>query len=586
MLQGDLKGVKQSWVEALKELEDLATPAEEFMPEEATLRICEISGGMNREISLFLNRGGRVLAVSVGGLDRVELPELRENRSERFVSGVRCLHTHPGGDPTLSAVDLQSLRALRMDAMAAIGVGEGGRPTGLCAAFLDAQDGELAVREYGPYPFRRVPQGELMERIAAAEAAVRALPVFEAVTAERERAVLFGIDHGDSEDSLRELERLADTAGADTVHVELQRRAKPENATYLGRGKLAELALIVQAEEADLAICDDELTGVQIKNLEELLGVRVIDRTALILDIFAARARSREGKLQVELAQMRYRLPRLLGLGSVLSRQGGGIGTRGPGETQLEVDRRRIRRRIYELTEQIEAVKRQRDQRRTRVRKGELPVVALVGYTNAGKSTLLNRLSGAEAYVADQLFATLDPVMRRAQLDEDTEVLLVDTVGFVNKLPHDLVEAFRSTLEEAVYADLLVHVADGASPEREMQMRVVRGVLEELGAEAPQILAVNKSDLAQAGEEGGIPISAVTGAGIEELKAEIRRRVAQETREGEWLIPYDRGAVLARLHDAGKVLEQSYEEDGVRVRAVLPLADYERLKASLEGADA
>ena len=286
----------------------------------------------------------------------------------------------------------------------------------------------------------------------------------------------------DSEDSLDELASLAETAGAMVITRVLQNRMRPDPATFIGSGKAEELQLTCQTLEIDLAIMDDELTGAQQRNLENALGVRVIDRTALILDIFAQRAQSSEGKLQVELAQMKYRLPRLTGMGTVLSRLGGGIGTRGPGETQLEVDRRRIRRRIDDLEMQLREIKKQRDMRRARREKNGQITVALVGYTNAGKSTLLNALSGADVLVEDKLFATLDPVMRRVELPENRECLVVDTVGFIRKLPHQLVQAFRSTLEEALFADLLVVVSDLSSPHYAQQRATVFEVLNDLGA--------------------------------------------------------------------------------------------------------
>ena len=321
-----------------------------------------------------------------------------------------------------------------------------------------------------------------MREIEAAEERVKRAIERGGLTETAERAMLISTD---SEDSLDELAALAETAGALVVSRVLQKRQRPDPGTFIGSGKAEELALNCQALEVDLAILDDELTGAQQRNLENALGVRVIDRTALILDIFAGRAQSAEGKLQVELAQMKYRLPRLVGLGQSLSRLGGGIGTRGPGETRLEVDRRRVRRRIDDLENQLADLKRQRDMRRARREKQDKTVVALVGYTNAGKSTLLNALSGADVLVEDKLFATLDPVMRMVALPENRECLLVDTVGFIRKLPHQLVEAFHSTLEEALCADLIVVVSDVSSPFYRQQRETVFSVLDQLGAGGP-----------------------------------------------------------------------------------------------------
>jgi GTP-binding protein HflX len=334
--------------------------------------------------------------------------------------------------------------------------------------------------------------------------------------------------------------------------------------------------------EIDLAILDDELTGAQQKNLENILGVRVIDRTALILDIFAQRAQSAEGKLQVELAQMKYRLPRLQGMGTVLSRLGGGIGTRGPGETRLEVDRRRIRRRIDDLEGQLKEIKKQRDLRRARREKTGQTTVALVGYTNAGKSTLLNALSGADVLVEDKLFATLDPVMRQVELPENRRCLVVDTVGFIRKLPHQLVQAFRSTLEEALYADLLVVVSDFSSPEYAAQRATVFEVLNDLGAgDKPILEALNKADRVNVTgmiePADAILISAKQGRGLEALKAEISRRIASMRHRAELLIPYDKGSVLSLIHSKGQVLSEEYTDTGTKVVALLDAALYQRV---------
>ena len=366
----------------------------------------------------------------------------------------------------------------------------------------------------------------------------------------------------------------------------IERISSAGPATFIGSGKAEELALTCQTLEIDLAVLDDELTGAQQRNLENALGVRVIDRTALILDIFAQRAQSAEGKLQVELAQMKYRLPRLTGLGTSLSRLGGGIGTRGPGETRLEVDRRRIRRRIDDLEAQLKDLKRQRDLRRARREKTGQTTVALVGYTNAGKSTLLNALSGANVLVEDKLFATLDPVMRQVELPENRSCLVVDTVGFIRKLPHPLVQAFKSTLEEALLADLLVVVSDLSSPHYPQQRETVFRVLDELGAaDRPILEALNKADAAHIGgmiePADAILISAKNGTGLDKLKAEISRRIAALRHRVELTVPYNRGNVLSLIHEKGQVLSEDYAEDGTRVTALLDAALYQRVVGML-----
>jgi GTP-binding protein HflX len=339
--------------------------------------------------------------------------------------------------------------------------------------------------------------------------------------------------------------------------------------------------------ELDLAIFDDELTGAQARNLEEILGCRVIDRTALILDIFARRAQSYEGKLQVELAQMKYRLPRIQGLGVALSRLGGGIGTRGPGETQLEADRRRIRNRITDLERDLRQLTRQREQRRARRRKVDQTIVALVGYTNAGKSTLLNALCGADALVEDKLFATLDPMLRNMALPGNRECLLADTVGFIRKLPHQLVQAFKSTLEEAVSADLILIVSDAASPDYAAQREVVADVLSELGAAGkPTMEALNKADALKELPEaakGAIPISALTGYGLDELRHEIGSRLAKLSHKARLTVPFNQGAVLSLIHERGQVLNEEYTPEGTVATCVIDGALYRRIESMLDG---
>ena len=393
----------------------------------------------------------------------------------------------------------------------------------------------------------------------------------------------------DSERSLEELARLADTAGAIVVGAMLQKKTRPDTATYIGSGKAEELALDCQAKDADIVIFDDELSGVQTRNLEDVLrGVKVLDRTTLILDIFAQRAQSREGRLQVELAQMAYQLPHLMGHGVSMSRLGGGIGTRGPGETRLEMDRRCIRRRMSDLRREIKELEDQRSLRRSRREKNRVPVVALVGYTNAGKSTLLNALSDANVLAEDKLFATLDPVVRTVKLPSGGEFLLVDTVGFISKLPHALVDAFRSTLEEALLADILLIVSDGASEEMLHQHDVVLEVLSSLGAQdRPMIDVVNKVDLLENRPEwpGAFFISAKTGEGVEALLEEVKRRIRGVQRRLRVQIPYAQGALTSMLHSSGSVLSEEYTDSGAVIEAMADDALYGRLAARL-GEDA
>jgi GTP-binding protein HflX len=366
---------------------------------------------------------------------------------------------------------------------------------------------------------------------------------------------------------------LVDTAGADESARVIQQRNAPDPATYVGKGKAGEVRDVSNAVDADTVVFDEELSPAQSRNLEKLLGRTAIDRTAVILDIFAQNARTQEGKAQVELAQLRYRLPRLRGRGRSLSQQAGGIGTRGPGETQLEVDRRRVLRRVSKLEAELKVLsKNRRTQRRARAR-GRLSTVSLVGYTNAGKSTLLNQLTNAGVGVEDRLFATLDPRTRRLDLPGGESVLVSDTVGFVRKLPHQLVEAFRSTLEVVTESDLLVHVVDSASAEPEAQIEAVRTVLAEIGADhVPELLAFNKADVTREAKRlaeryaGSVIISATTGEGIDVLLEAIGDRLRAISLVVELVIPYERGDVLAAVHREGEVLVESHDDSAARLR--------------------
>ncbi|HEX9540936.1 MAG TPA: GTPase HflX [Streptosporangiaceae bacterium] len=405
-----------------------------------------------------------------------------------------------------------------------------------------------------------------------------------------ERVILVGVwtegTLANAENSLRELSRLAETAGSVVLDGLVQRRGRPDPATYIGSGKAAEIASLVTSLAADTVICDGELSPSQLRRLEGVVKVKVIDRTALILDIFAQHARSKEGKAQVELAQLEYLLPRLRGWGESLSRQaggrvagGGGIGTRGPGETKIETDRRRIRTRTAKLRRQLAEMSVGRKvQRRQRSRR-EVPAVAIAGYTNAGKSSLLNRLTGAGVLVDDSLFATLDPAVRRARTPSGRWFTLTDTVGFVRHLPHQLVEAFRSTLEEVAESDLIVHVVDGSDADPQAQIAAVREVLGEIGAgRVRELVVINKADAAdpieveglRLKERGSVVVSARTGAGLADLVAAIEAALPQRDREVTAVVPYGRGDLVARAHSEGEVLAVRHGQDGTELIARLP----------------
>lgn len=397
---------------------------------------------------------------------------------------------------------------------------------------------------------------------------------------EKEKALLVSVDTGefDAEVSIDELEELAHTAGAEVLGKLIQKRERPEAATFVGAGKLAEIIAFCSAQDVDLLIFDSELTPSQQRNLEKLTGVRVIDRTMLILDIFAARARTGEGKLQVELAQLKYSLPRLAGQGQSLSRLGGGIGTRGPGESKLESDRRHINRRIQKLEEQLRELEKRRDLLRRRRRKDGVQTVAIVGYTNAGKSTLMNALTKAGVLAEDKLFATLDPTSRALTLPDGRKVMLVDTVGLIRRLPHKLVEAFKSTLEEAAQASVILNVCDASDEHCSEHLEVTKKLLDELGcASTPVVSVMNKCDLV--GNIYSMPtfgktvlISALCERGFDELLAAIQKELPQTRKTASLLIPFKNGAAAARIRDEGVVHEEEYREDGLFMRATVEMS--------------
>lgn len=584
-INGNISGIRDVLLEEMKTLYDMDQPAGTFASRELLEAMCAFTGRINREISVYISRAGLIKDVSVGDDRTVSMPEMRLVRNIDRLSGVRCIHTHPNGSGYLSDVDLGTLNAMRLDSMCAIGVKEG-QPTSFYAAFV----GEVVNEErkpliYGPLRYDRLPQRGLLDAILEADQRLKA-PAMDVAAARPERAILVGIENNEGYDTLSELEELAKTAGVEVIRRESQKKRAMDSATYIGSGKADELRLLASATEADLFIFDDELSAIQIRNLEDILCTPVIDRTMLILDIFATRATSREGRLQVELAQLQYRLPRLLGTGLALSRQGAGVGARGPGEKKLEIDRRRIRRRIYELKEELKEVEGQRSLRRTARKKTGMPLLALVGYTNAGKSTLLNALTNASVLAEDKLFATLDPVVRQITLPQGTACILSDTVGFINKLPTDLVEAFRSTLEEVRDADLILHVIDSSCPHYEVQMQVVDEVLTSLGAgNTPRIDVYNKVD-----KEGALPahrgnfvhISALTGRGLEELLAKAEEALNQGQRLMELFIPYEKYDAMQSLRAAGNILEETHEETGTRVKVLIAEDKLWKVKRSLE----
>lgn len=411
-----------------------------------------------------------------------------------------------------------------------------------------------------------------------------------------ERVVLVGIclaDNDDTEDSLLELAELVETAGAQAVGVTVQNRDSIHPGTYVGKGKLEELRQMVAELEADGIVCDDELSPAQLRNMEEALECKVMDRTLVILDIFASRASTSKGKIQVELAQLKYRMTRLTGLGISMSRLGGGIGTRGPGEKKLEMDRRLIKGRIAQLNQELKQVQRHREVTRGQRERSKVKVAAIVGYTNAGKSTLLNQLTDASVLEEDKLFATLDPTTRNLRLDSGQEVLLTDTVGFIRKLPHHLIEAFRSTLEEAKYADIIIHVVDASNPQMEKQMHIVYETLRSLGVSGKKTITLfNKQDKVE-GEgqaadfqaDKALKISARTGEGLGLLKEALEEILREDKQLLEGVFPYGEGSQVSLIRKHGELLEEAYQEDGIYVKAFVPVELYKGLEMKMAKAE-
>lgn len=591
-IKGNIKGIRDSVIAELQKLYDMQSP--QLVSQELAVKLADITEYINREISVYITRSGQIIEIAVGDNATVELPSFSGRRGAGRLSGIRCIHTHPGGNPYLSGVDISALKNNKYDAMVAIGVlspdfTKSELTFGLITG-IDSNENYTAEC-YGPYSIEDAENINFVNTVSTIERILNKQTGTASLQVMSERAILIGMEWGRNDslwtvdNSLEELKQLADTAGATVIKKFIQKRPKPDPAFFIGRGKVQELALYAQQENIDLCIFDDELSPAQQRNIESVMGIRILDRTALILDIFAQRARTNEGKLQVELAQLQYTLPRIMGKGLMLSRLGGGIGTRGPGETKLEVDRRRIRDRIAFIKDQIEKVKAVRSLHRSNRKKNNVFEVSLVGYTNAGKSTLLNTLTNSDIYAKDQLFATLDPTTRQLTLPNKQEIIITDTVGFIQRLPHQLIAAFRSTLEVVTEADLLVHVIDVSHELYKEQAAAVHEVLKEIGAETKPVITVyNKIDklppdskLADrlALEEDTVCISAAKKLNIESLQQMIESHLKSKAVEVTLCIPYAETAKAAQLHETANVLEQEYTENGAVMKVILPVEDLE-----------
>lgn len=578
MVNGNTEGVKKFILNKLDEIYDMKFGKVEVLTEELANLLKEVTLELEREVSVAIDRKGSVVSVAIGDSSTVDMPEI--NIKEGKLSSIRVIHTHPNGNPKLSALDISALLKLKLDCIVAIGVSED-NPLYFNLGFCDVRNNILIEEEVGPLSIGKLLEFNFLDRVKHVESLMKDNEIIEDNS---ERAILVAVE---DEESLQELEELTKACNVEPVYSILQKRNKIDPALYIGSGKVEEIALLRQSLRANVVIFDEELSGSQVRNLEQALGVKVVDRTTLILDIFARRAKTKEAKIQVELSQLKYRLSRLSGLGTVLSRTGGGIGTRGPGEKKLETDRRHIKETIYDLNRELEKIKTTRATQREGRNKDNISRISLVGYTNAGKSTLRNILTDfspqksavtkEKVFEADMLFATLDITTRGIVLPDNREATVTDTVGFIRKLPHDLVEAFKSTLEEVVYSDILLHVVDSSSATAPLQIEVVEEVLKELGAgEKPTILVFNKID--KTSEEqlislkekfskyNIIEISAKNGENLDELLQECTKILPYKLKSFKVIIPYSDSSTVAYLHRNAKVEGEEYLEEGTLVK--------------------
>ena len=590
MIKGNVDGIKDFILKELDSIYDITVTKNRVIEPEIIALIASISSRINREINVAIDRRGNIVEISIGDSSSVQLPLL--NVQEKRLSGIRVIHTHPNGNPNLSSIDISALTKLKLDCIAAIGVVEE-KITGVVMGFCNVDGDELShevteimnIPEFIDYDF--------LYRIEEIESILKKRNIVEN---DDEYAILVGIDNDESLDELAELARACNVK---VVGKFFQKKSKIDPCYFIGTGKVIELARFKQIKKANLIIFDEELSGLQVKNLEEVTGCKVIDRTVLILEIFATRARTREAKIQVELAQLKYRSSRLLGFGTTMSRTGGGVGTKGPGEKKLEIDKRRIRETIYDLKQELEKIRKTRITQREKRDESGIPKISLVGYTNVGKSTLRNLLVSMytadntskkeDVFAENMLFATLDITTRAITLPDKRVASLTDTVGFVRKLPHDLVEAFKSTLEEVSFSDLIIHVVDISSDTVVEQIKAVENVLSELNAlDKPTFLALNKCEMATPEQIANIKekfsnyqmieISAKQNYNIDKFLDMTVSLLPQTTRKCTYLIPYTDTSMGAYLHRNAIIQSEDYEGEGVRIVAIVNDEVYNRCR--------
>lgn len=590
MIKGNVDGIKDFILKELDSIYDITVTKNRVIEPEIIALIASISSRINREINVAIDRRGNIVEISIGDSSSVQLPLL--NVQEKRLSGIRVIHTHPNGNPNLSSIDISALTKLKLDCIAAIGVVEE-KITGVVMGFCNVDGDELShevtevmnIPEFIDYDF--------LYRIEEIESILKKRNIVEN---DDEYAILVGIDNDESLDELAELARACNVK---MVGKFFQKKSKIDPCYFIGTGKVIELARFKQIKKANLIIFDEELSGLQVKNLEEVTGCKVIDRTVLILEIFATRARTREAKIQVELAQLKYRSSRLLGFGTTMSRTGGGVGTKGPGEKKLEIDKRRIRETIHDLKQELEKIRKTRITQREKRDESGIPKISLVGYTNVGKSTLRNLLVSMytadntskkeDVFAENMLFATLDITTRAITLPDKRVASLTDTVGFVRKLPHDLVEAFKSTLEEVSFSDLIIHVVDISSDTVVEQIKAVENVLSELNAlDKPTFLALNKCEMATPEQIANvkekfsnyqmIEISAKQNYNIDKFLDMTVSLLPQTTRKCTYLIPYTDTSMGAYLHRNAIIQSEDYEGEGVRIVAIVNDEVYNRCR--------
>lgn len=596
MIQGNIDGIRKSILERIENLYDISIDKYSIFSYELVDEMNDITRIIRKEISVAIDRKGKILSVIVGDSRSAQIPFI-EDRGKRL-SGIRIIHTHPSGNPKLSSLDISALLDMKLDAIVSIGVKENTSDVKINIGLCDVYDKILVCDEFKNFSISKAMDFQFIDKIHYIDKIITEIEVCEEGI---ERAILVSTD---SEESLEELKGLAEACKVLSVYKVFQKKNRIDSAYYTGQGKAQELAYLRQIKNANLVVFDDELSGSQVRNLEERIGCKVIDRTTLILEIFAKRAKSKQSKLQVELAILKHRLSRLRGFGADLDKIKGGVGTkggvgsRGPGEKKLETDRRHIEKRIQDIKEELSKIVSNRAVQRENRNRGNISKVALVGYTNAGKSTLRNKLCEISScnsklkngvFEADMLFATLDTTVRAVALNDNRKIALSDTVGFISKLPHELVEAFKSTLEEVIEADVLLHVVDASSKEALEQIKAVNDVLEELDVLHKNIIVVlNKIDKVSIEtleslrsflkEQNVVEVSAATGENLNMLLKTIGKQIPVKLIQKEFIIPYHRQAMVSMLHETCNIVNEDYREEGAYIKAQVYEEIYEKCK--------